>query len=215
MKSKHSCDQNRQQQDIKLYYYPGTRSVKTRWMLEELAVNYQLHIVDLAQGDHRKDEYLSIHPLGKVPAMKIGDKVIFESLAICLYLADYYRQPALAPEFNSFERGEYYQWMALSTGTLEPSIIEASRVLKAKDAGVDLIDMGPALTPFDHVASYIDNTLATCEYLVGDSFTVADLMVGSVLFWADNLGLLTDYKHAKDWVERLQQRPAYRQAIRV
>lgn len=197
------------QDGICLYFFPGTRAVRARWMLEELGLPYELRLVDLHQGAHKRDEYLAIHPLGKVPALKIGKTVLFESLAICLYLADYYPQSALAPEIASPDRAEYYKWMAFSTGTLEPAIIEQSRRRKSLESGVNYIDMGPALTPFKQAMAYIDNTLASRMFLLGNNFTAADLMIGSLLIWADGMELLTDFPHAKTWVDRLRHRPAY------
>ncbi len=200
-------------ENIRLYYSPDTRAVRVRWMLEELGLAYEISLVNLHQGAQTKDEYLAIHPLGKVPALKIGTVVIFESLAICLYLADYYIQLAFAPKITSPDRAEYYQWMAFSTGTLEPAIIEQSRYRKAQESGVDPIHMGPILTPFKRVAVYIDNTLASRKFLLGENFTTADLMIGSLLMWADKMELLIDFKYAKIWLEGLKHRRGYQRAI--
>lgn len=198
---------------IHLYYYPGTRADRVRWVLEELNLSYDLHLVDLPQGAHKRDEYLAIHPLGKVPAIKIGDEILFESLAICLYLADQYgsinSQTTLAPKYSSPDRSEYYQWMALSMATLEPAIIEEIRIKKAQESGVESIDMGPALTPFKNVISYINEALTKQKYLLGEYFSCADLLIASLLMWADSMKLLTNYPQTRVWIKRIKQRPAY------
>ena len=73
---------------MKLYYTPRTRSSRPRWMLEELEIPYELVRVDLSAGEHRKPEYLAINPYGAVPALVDGEVKLFESAAICAYLAD-------------------------------------------------------------------------------------------------------------------------------
>ena len=73
---------------MKLYYAPQTRATRPRWLLEELEVPYELIRISLAQGEQKKPEYLKIHPHGLVPALVDGGVTLFESSAICLYLAD-------------------------------------------------------------------------------------------------------------------------------
>lgn len=198
-----------QPNSICLYFYPGTRATRAQWMLEELNISYELNVIDLHQGAQKSDEYLAIHPLGKVPVLKIGDLIVFESLAICLYLADSYPTYALAPKFTSADRAVYYQWMAFSIGTLEPAIIEQSRSRKAVEQETDYIDMGPVLTPFNNAMAYINDTLANSPFLLGKNFTAADIMIGSIVNWANNMTLLANFKHAQTWLEQLKQRPAY------
>jgi len=89
---------------IKLYYAPRTRSTRPRWLLEELGVPYELVRLDLGKGDHKKAEYLAIHPHGVVPALEDDGRVIIESLAICLYVADKFPEKGFAPEIRTIER---------------------------------------------------------------------------------------------------------------
>ncbi len=193
----------------RLFFYPGTRSARAMWMLEELNIPYELNLVDLPQGAQKSDSYMTTHPLGKVPALKIGDITLFESLAICLHLADSCPEFGLAPGIATTERAEYYKWMAFSIGTLEPAIIEQSRCRKATELGMDHIDMGPVLTPFSEVMAYINKSLVSRPFLLGANFTAADIMIGSLLNWAESIAPITDYGYAKTWLEQLKQRPAY------
>src|SRR5688572_26776813 len=82
---------------IRLHFFPGTRAARARWILEEIGVPYQLSVVDLRLGAHKRKDYLAVHPLGKVPALEIDNSIIFESLGIRLYLADRFRQAHMAP----------------------------------------------------------------------------------------------------------------------
>src|SRR5882672_4547196 len=107
---------------MKLYFAPRTRSTRPRWMLEELGVPYELIAVDLAAKENREPGYLHVHPLGQVPALVDGDVTVFESIAICMYLADRCPGRSLAPAASSPLRGQYYQWLLFCASTIEPAI---------------------------------------------------------------------------------------------
>lgn len=199
---------------IRLHFFPGTRAVRVRWLLEEIGVPHQLSVVGLWRGAHKTEDYLKIHPLGKVPALEIDNGVIFESLGISLYLADRFIDADLAPLVTDREhRADYCTWMAFSAGTLEPSIFEELRAKKAKERGVAPIDLGPALTPFDDVASYMERHLAARSFLLGDRMTAADILNGSMMAWAQDIGLLDGHRSIKAWVANLKSRPAYCRAM--
>ena len=198
---------------IWLYHFPDTRAVRARWMLEELALPYVLAHVDLRQAAHKGEDYLQIHPLGKVPALQIDGTILFESLAICLYLADQNLRCGLAPSpQDAQKRAVYYTWMAFSMGTLEPAIIEQVRAQKAAEQKITPIDLGPMLTPFETAAHHVEQTLSNQSFLLGDQFTAADLMNGSLMMWAQGIGLHEKHPHTLDWIERLKSRPAYQRA---
>ena len=103
---------------MKLYYAPQTRAGRVRWMLEEIGAPYELVRLDMSKGDHKKPEYMKIHPHGAVPALADGDLAMFESAAICAYLADKFPEKRLAPPVGTPPRGLYYQWMIYSMATL-------------------------------------------------------------------------------------------------
>lgn len=198
---------------IRLHFAPGTRAVRVRWLLEEIGVPYELNVVNLRKGAHKSEKYLKIHPLGKVPALEIDSTIIFESLGICLYLADRFVDAGLAPLVtDSVRRAHYCTWMAFSAGTLEPAILEQVRAKKAEERGVASVGLGPALTPFDNVASYMERHLATQPFLLGDRITAADIMNGSLMAWAQDIGLLKGHEFINAWVSNLAVRPAYSRA---
>lgn len=198
---------------IRLHFAPGTRAVRVRWLLEEIGVPYQLNVVSLWRGAHKSETYLKIHPLGKVPALEIDSTIIFESLGICLYLADRFAGAELAPLMTDrVRRAEYCTWMAFSSGTLEPSILEQVRAKKAAEKGVAPIGLGPILTPFDRLASYMDRHLAARPFLLGERLTAADILNCSLMAWAQDLGLLEGHQFIKAWISNFAVRPAYSRA---
>lgn len=198
----------------RLHFAPGTRAVRVRWLLEEIGVAYELQVVSLWRGAHKSKGYLKIHPLGKVPALEIDGATVFESLGICLYLADRFAEAGFAPPVGDMaRRASYCTWMAFSAGTLEPAILEHVRAKKAEARGVASVALGPALTPFDNVASYMESHLAEQSFLIGDQLTAADIMNGSLMAWAQDIGLLEERRAIRAWVSNLKSRPAYERAM--
>jgi glutathione S-transferase len=99
---------------ITLYYAPHTRAARVAFLLEELGVAYERKTLSLSTGDNKQPAYLTVHPHGLVPALRDGDVVIFETAAICMYLADRFSERRLAPAPGTAERAAYYQWVPTS-----------------------------------------------------------------------------------------------------
>ena len=201
---------------IRLHFAPGTRAVRVRWLLEEIGVPYELSVVKLHWGAHKRKNYLKVHPLGKVPALEIDNTTIFESLGICLFLADRFQHADLAPTpTDRKRRADYCTWMAFSAGTLEPAIFEQVRAEKARKQGIAAIGLGPALTPLDDVANYMERHLAERPFLLGDHMSAADIMNGSMMSWAEDNGFLEGRDAIRAWVANLKTRPAYSRAMQT
>src|SRR5438067_8699474 len=107
---------------MKLYYSTQSRAVRPRWILEEIGAPYELVRLQLGT-DTKTPAYLKINPNGTVPALVDGDLALFESAAICQYLADRYPEKRLAPPAGTPARGLYYQWIHYAMAALEPPIV--------------------------------------------------------------------------------------------
>jgi len=198
---------------MKLYHSPQSRSVRPRWLLEELGVPYDLVRLDFSKNEHKTAEYMKIHPHGAVPALVDDDVVIIESAAICAYLADNYLDKQLAPPVGTPARGKYYQWMHYSIATLEPPVLQVflnTVMLPEEQRSAKAVDEGKQ--SFANVARVLSQTLAGKSFLLGEQFSAADVMVGSTLAWANFMGLLEPYPVLQDYVKRLSARPAYQRA---
>jgi glutathione S-transferase len=199
---------------MKLYYAPRSRATRARWMLEEIGVRYELARIDLSKGEQKKPDYLKIHPHGVVPALSDGDVTIFESAAICAYLADKFPEKRLAPPVGSAARGPYYQWLVYSTATAEPPVVKVflnTVMLPEAKRSTALAEEGRAL--WAEVARVIERALDGRSFLLGESFTAADVMIGSIAGWVGFMGLLEGFPVLQDYAGRLSSRPAYRRAI--
>lgn len=200
---------------LRLYHSGQSRSVRPRWLLEELGVPYDLVRLDLQAGDQKKPEYLRINPNGAVPALVDGDVTLFESAAICEYLADKFAEKRLAPPVGTAARGYYYQWIHFAMSTIEPPLITIflHTVMRPEAERIPAL-VAPARVALKASLGVLDNALAGRTFLVGDDLTNADVIVGSTLAWAQMLGLLDATTPATAaYIGRLMGRPAFQRAM--
>lgn len=195
---------------MKLYHSPQTRSVRPLWVLEEAGAPYELVSLDLSRGDHKAAEYMKIHPHGAVPALVDGDVKLIESAAICMHIADKFPEARLAPPVGSPERALYYQWIAYSIATLEPPILQVfMNKVQLPEEQRSAASLAEGKQKFSVVARVLIDALRDKPYLLGEQFTVADVMIGSTLAWAQFLGILAEYPELQAYVRRLAERPAF------
>lgn len=188
---------------LKLYYAPRTRALRPRWVLEELGVPYELVRIDLAARENRRPHYLAVHPLGSVPALDDGGMVVLESSAICAYLAEKFSDRGLTPAFGTKERGQLLQWIVYATTTLEPALVALSK------PGADVLEADR----WRDACAVIESALGEREFLVGDGFTVADVVIGAVIWWARSAGKIEKDSLLGRYGARLRQRPAAGRAL--
>lgn len=192
--------------EIELYYTPHTRSLRPRWLLEELDVPYTIRPVDLFGGERNP-----IHPLGSVPAIRIDGESMFESGAMCHWLADRFPEKGLAPAIEDVLRHAYEQWMFFGPATLEPPAFEIlmhTRILPEKRRVREIV--GFAEKSYGRILRYLATELEHDGYLLGTSFSCADIMVGSTLDWLPEM--LEPHPALQAYVQRLTSRDAYARA---
>jgi glutathione S-transferase len=192
---------------IKLYGVPGSRAMRSLWMLEELGVPYENVPVDFVTGT-KQPEFKKLNPNGHIPVLQDGDLVLFESLAINLYLARKHGQ-GLWPTTVEDE-GRAYQWSVWAMTELEEPVLTAllNRVF-FPPAQRDATKADEAAERFKKPLGVLDGALAGRDYLLGSAFTVADLNVASVLGWAPMARLdLSPAPNAAAWLARCSSRPA-------
>jgi glutathione S-transferase len=199
---------------LTLYHSPQSRSIRPRWLLEELGVPYEVKLVSLQAGDQKKPEYLKLNPNGTVPTLVDGDLVLFESAAICQYLADKYPDKKLAPPVGTPERGKYYQWIHYAMSGLEPpavTIFFHTIQLPEAERVPQLVEK--ARPQLDAAIKVVDDALAGREWILGSQFTAADVMIGSTVVWAQMMGLVGDkYANVSAYLTRCNARPAAQKA---
>lgn len=198
---------------LKLYHSSQSRSVRPRWLLEEIGAPYELVRLDMSKQEHKSPEYKRIHPHGVVPALVDGDLALMESAAICAYLADKFPDAQMAPRVGTPERGRYYQLMVYSIATLEPPVIDIfMNTVMLPEAERSATTVEKARATFGEVAQVLEANLSSKPFLLGERFSAADVMIGSSLVWGQFLGLLEGRPVLADYATRLAARPAYQRA---
>ena len=196
--------------ELVLYTHPMSRGRIIRWMLEEIGEPYGAEILDYS-GAMKGPEYLAINPMGKVPALRHGSTVVTESAAICAYLADAFPQAGLAPPSGSRLRGPYYRWLFFAAGPLESAATNKAMGFVLPEGREAMAGYGS----LDAVLNTLDAALSHDEYLVGQTFTAADLYVGSHLGWGMMFGTIEKRPAFERYFARLSARPAAQRANEI
>jgi glutathione S-transferase len=193
----------------RLYYHQGIagRPPRVRWALEEVGAPYEW--LELTPEQLDSPEYRAHQPLGKVPFLIDDDGTLFESAALCLQIADQFPQANLIGALGSRERGLVYQWTLFAMTDLESAMI---LVLRQRRAAPDVAATAAALERFLAAVDVIEQALATHDYIVGDRFTIADIVLCGVLKSAVRRELFKPAARVGEYYELLTARPAYTRA---
>lgn len=192
---------------IKLFHKPTTRSQIVVWLLEEIGVPYELEVTDTNSGFTKSPAFLSINPMGKLPALLDGDVKLSETGAICMYLSDKYGTGTVAPAIEDPERANFVWWMFYIAGCVEPAIVQT--VFKFETA--------PRQTGWgsaDEVWQVVDQALSSGPYLLGDRFSTADIYLGSRLRLLLRKEVLKNRPNYLAYVERLDARENWKRAAK-
>lgn len=191
--------------ELTFYTNPQSRGRIARWMLEEVGVDYDTTI--LAYGTTIKaPEYLAINPMGKVPAIKHGTRVVTEAAAICAYLADAFPDAGLAPDVS--DRSDYYRWLFYAAGPLEQAALNQSLNWIPTPEETARVGYGT----FDTVVDVLEKLVTGKQYVAGDNFSAADVYLGAQLGWGLAFGWLPKRDAFESYVAGLMERPAYKSA---
>ncbi|PMS16890.1 glutathione S-transferase [Trinickia dabaoshanensis] len=198
---------------MKLYGFAGTRSQRALWGLNEVDADFEYVSVNLLEGEHKRPEFLRINPAGKVPVLIDGDRVIPESAAIVLYLADKYPEEGLMP-VDLEARAQVYRWTMFAVTELEQPLWRMARhtILYPPDQRLPA-DIALAKEDFATMAAILEKHLEGREFIVGDRLTVADCVTVYLIDWANEVHLIDDFPRLQAYLERLYARPEAPQRI--
>ncbi|WP_437739855.1 glutathione S-transferase family protein [Sorangium sp. So ce1504] len=192
---------------MKLYEFAPTRSIRVRWALQELGVEFETIQVNLRAGENRRPEFLKLNPAGKLPVLVDGDLVLTESVAIVLYLAEKYPDKGLLPA-DPRERAKVNQWLLFAATELEQPLwrIARHKFLYPEDKRQPG-DIPVAREDFKAMADVLEKHMDQRQFVVGDSVTVADLVMAYTLDWANEAHLLDDFPQLRTYMDRMYARP--------
>lgn len=196
---------------LKIYHAKNTRSVRIRWLCEELGIPYDLKTLDFSPEVLQSPEYLAIHPLGKVPAIEDEGEVMIESGAIAQHLLEKHGKGRLEPKQGSAMRKRFLHWFHFAEASLMGPISDIAQhtLIRPKDKRIPQV-AAEAVDSVKKMLAILEANLEGLEYICGDEFTAADITLGYALMLCSVLGLLTsEFPKVKVYYERISSRPAF------
>lgn len=192
---------------MRLYEFAPTRSIRVRWTLQELGVDFEPITVNLVAGEHRRPEFLRLNPAGKIPVLVDGELVLTESVAIVLYLAEKYRDKGLLPS-DPRQRAELNRWLLFTATELEQPLWRITRHTRLYPEADRLpCDIDLASREFKAMAEVLEDHMQQRQFVVGNAATVADFVVAYTLDWGNEVGLLGHCPKLLSYMERMYARP--------
>ena len=191
--------------DLTFYTNPMSRGRIARWMLEETGADYETVVLDYA-STMKQEPYLSINPMGKVPAIVHNGHVVTECAAICAYLADAFPDAGLAPP--TADRADYYRWMFYAAGPVEQAVTNKSMNFAPSEEQQRSAGYGN----YELAVDTLEKAVSAHPYIAGDSFTAADVYVGSQVVWGVQFGTLPKRDAFAAYADRITARDAYKRA---
>ncbi|MEM7570397.1 MAG: glutathione S-transferase family protein [Pseudomonadota bacterium] len=195
-----------------LYHVPGSRSVRTLWLLREMGATFDVHELKLSLESLRDPAYLAISPLGRVPCLKDGDEIIFESGALTQYLCEKYNHPLMRAPGDP-ERGQWLQWlhyaetMAVHAASLVQQVVFIPKEDRSKAVSdVEKRRLGQAL-------SVLNKHLEGQDYVLKSGFSAVDTNVGYSVQLAKGFIPIDNWENLVAYRERVIGRPAAQESL--
>src|SRR6202047_4846201 len=191
---------------MKLYWSPRSRSFSALWLMEETGKPYERVLTDISAGAQKTPEYLAINPMGKVPALKDGDATLAEAAAICAYVAERYPDAKLAPPLGDPLRAKYLYWLLFAPSFIEPAMVQVA-------TKVEMTSLSAGWGDAQRVFDVLDAALTKGPWLLGESFSAADIIVGAGLNFAVRLfKMLPSRPSLERYIDRCAARPGFERA---
>ncbi len=194
--------------ELIFYTNPMSRGQIVRWMLEEIGVPYEPRILDYASSMKGAD-YLAINPMGKVPTIVHNGQVVTECAGICAYLADAFPDARLAPATT--DRGDYYRWLFFAAGPVEQAVTSKALGFEPTTDQQRSAGFGSLGATLDALETAVNGK----AFIAGDSFTAADVYVGSQIDWGLQFGTIPSRPAFEAYVAPLRERAAYKRAKEI
>ncbi len=195
---------------MKIHGVASSRTRRCLWTAEEAGAVYDFVKIDFRAGDHRSQSFLALNPNGKVPALEDDGVVLFESAAICLYIARKYPEARLLPATDTRAGALHEQWMFWVVTELEQALWSMGKHRFALPEEYRIEAMAKtALFEWHRAKGVIDAALEGREYLIGDTITVVDIMVAHTLSWARGFAVPFESDNLDRYLDTMLARPSF------
>ena len=195
-----------------LYSCPETRSMRSLWLLNELAVPFELVDMPFDHKFLRAKEYLAIHPLGRIPALVDGDLTLFESGAICEYLCEKYDSPLNRPIGNP-ERPHWLQWIHYAETLLVHGQNLVQQYVFVSEAERSPVVINLESRRIGKGLDMLETILAGQEYILPSGFSGADTSLGFSVYFITAFVELDQHPNVQAYLDRIMARPAFKKSM--
>ena len=192
---------------MRLYHVPNSSSQRVLWLLEEIGEPYDLTVLGDRASRLADPEHMARHPMGRVPVVENDGEYIFESAAICLHIADSYPNAGLIPSPGTQERGLVYQWSLFAITEIQAKLIQSWMSRESDPQGSET-----AKESLLEAAAVLEKALEGHDYLVGNRFTVADVLVSAALGAVRRLDVAELPPGLNAYLDAIDARPAKQRA---
>lgn len=200
---------------LELWGRPNAYNVlKPLWLLGELGLEFTHHDVGSSPGDLETPEFLALNPHSRIPVLRHGDAVVWESNTVLRYLANSFAAEALYPR-EALPRSRVERWMDWELASLQPAFIDLFwGFYRTPPASRDQAAIDSAWQQCRRLFEMLDLQLASASYLAGDDFSLADISCGVCLYRYFNMGLEVEQpRRVMRWYRQLSQREAFQHTI--
>jgi len=209
-----------------LFYYPNNASLAPHLILEEIGVEFELKLVDRKSNAQKSAEYLKLNPAGRIPTLIHKDLTLFESPAICIYLAEQCTESNLIPTSGE-GRARYHQWIMYLTNTLQAELMiyfypekhicksgENDHIVSAQLISEKIVSAQQGI--LKDILALLNKELEGKQYLLGDHISVCDFFFFMLAIWADELEHPPlSFANLAGYLKRLAERPSIQRACRT
>ena len=193
-----------------IYGVSGSRAIRSLWAIEETGIEYK-HVPTHFFKDSKTTEFLAVNPNGRIPALTDGDIMLCESMAINLYLTNKYAS-ALHPK-DDVELAKTMQWSVWAISEIEPLQMQivVQNFFSGGNPDQGIIDN--ATEQLQRPLEVLNKHLSDADYLLGNTFTVADLNLAGVMLLMQMMKFdLSNHTNVSDWLSRCYSREALKRA---
>ena len=187
----------------------GSGAFSAEAALAEVGAPYEFKTISLEKNEQRSPEFLAINPMAKVPALKDGEATLAEAAAICAYVAERYPEAKLAPPLGDPLRAKYLYWLFFAPGCIEPAMVQVATKIEMNSVAAG---WGEAQRVFD----VLDAALTQGPWILGETFSAADIAIGSGLNFAVRLFKMVPSRPSFEaYIARCVARPAFQRAEKI
>ncbi len=196
---------------IIVHHLNNSKSQRILWLLEELGLDYEIKAYKRLPSGLAPPEMQNIHPLGKAPIVEIDGVVMAESGGVVQYVLERHSSGRLMPDRASPEYPKFLELLHYAEGSISPPVIMVllSNLMKVDNPTFTGMTENMVRT---HLG-FVETLLIDHDYLVGNEFTAADLQITFILQMASGQGLLESRPRLREYVTRMESRPAYKRAL--